>query len=546
MFGSERGKRCVPRFALLWALSACNSILGIEEATPRPEATGNVGNDAYPACTTNAECLAETGEYDPSACVSGSCVKLLTPDCPLLLPQTGSNWLKNLRSSDPDPVIFGVFSDVPASLYSDRARNIDLAFTEVTRAVGGLPGANGKRRPILAVVCKNHYEAPELFDAAVDHLIDDLGVPGILSMLDTVNLLHAFERAGHRRHVFFMSALGSEQAVADLTDDGLIWAELPGGAALAPTYAPLLDLTIEHLHNTGALGDNEKVRVALVRADDYVVLAELATAVTSVIEFNGKSAQDNAPDYFRAFSISSAAPATKAPDYSEAIQGLRDFAPHVVISAAASEFFDVFIPALESSMSTHPPTYLLSLGNYNYFIDTTLARAPMQCDAEVTPSCNVKTRMIGVNYAAAADPALYDAYLARFDAAYPASAGMQGYENYYDAAYHLIYAAAAAGPVSPLIGADLAQGMRRLLAGRLEFDVGPDDLPGAYVALQTPNSSITLNGTMGPPDFDPDTGARVSPGTVFCIDSASVDHADVLRLDGEGHLVGDFPCFPFP
>src|SRR6185503_2965802 len=118
-------------------------------------------------------------------------------------------------------------------------------------------------------------------------------------------------------------------------------------------------------------------------------------------------------------------------------------------------------------------------------------------------------------------------------------------ENHYDAAYYLIHAAAAAGSVTPLIGSDLVNGMRRLLSGRLSFSVGPEDLLPAFLELETPGSSIVLNGAMGPPNFDPATGARDEPGSVWCVDAQRNLHADVLRLDSDGDLVGDFPCFDF-
>jgi len=49
---------------------------------------------------------------------------------------------------------------------------------------------------------------------------------------------------------------------------------------------------------------------------------------------------------------------------------------------------------------------------------------------------------------------------------------------------------------------------------------------------------------MGPPTFDPDTGLRHMPGSIWCIDENTHYQADVLRLDGS-ELVGEFPCFDF-
>lgn len=529
------------RCGLLVGVVGCNQLFDISEGTPRPTdagaGTSGAGSSAT-GCTSNAQCLERSGEFEPSACVAGECVELLTPDCPLLLPQTGRGWLPNLRNSDPEPVIVGAFSQVPESLYGVVARTFDLALTEVTRTVGGLPAASGKRRPLVVLVCRNVYEDESALDAAIAHLIDEVRVPAVIAHLETAPLIRAFQRGGRARHVFFMSPLSAEQSLLDLDDDGLVWNMLPGGAALAAAYPALVNVTLEHLRNTGALAADEDARVAVVRADNIANLAETATALTRSIRYNGKSAAENAPMSFQAFSIISSDTGETASDYAPVIDALLKFAPHLIISAAGGEFPAIFMPALESAPWGERPTYLLSPWNYadGRLLELAQRFAPV----------DLRRRMLGVNFAGAPDKSLYDAYQARFDAAYPSFAGTPGLENYYDAAYYLIYAGIAAGPVSPLIGADFALGMPRLLAGRPAFDVGPEDLAAAYRALEDPASAIALNGTLGPPDFDARTGARATAGTVWCIAEDLRFETDVLRLDDDGQLAGRFPCYPFP
>jgi hypothetical protein len=257
--------------------------------------------------------------------------------------------------------------------------------------------------------------------------------------------------------------------------------------------------------------------------------------VGGVLQFNGRSANENSPNQFRAVDITSSALAPETPDYSAAIRLLEDFSPHVIIAAASDEFLTAMIPALESQASGIEPFYLLSPWHYGSL------RLPWL--TERYP--RLYARIAGVNWAAAPDQTIYDGYQARFDAAYPAFAGTRGNENYYDAAYYLVHAAAAAGTVTPLLGSNLVYGMRRLLSGRLEFSVGPSDLLPAFLALEVPGTSIVLNGAMGPPNFDPRTGARNEPGSVWCVDVKGTVHADVLRLDSDATLVGRFPCFDF-
>jgi hypothetical protein len=62
--------------------------------------------------------------------------------------------------------------------------------------------------------------------------------------------------------------------------------------------------------------------------------------------------------------------------------------------------------------------------------------------------------------------------------------------------------------------------------------------------------SIELYGTLGPPDFDPNTGTKYAVGSVFCFADAArtaVLHVDVLRYDRDLGNFGPeevFPCFP--
>lgn len=527
----------------------CNAMLGISGTSLREEggaagqgsgASANLpatsaGASTGTGCTRHAECLERSGEFAPSACIAGRCVALLTPECPLALPQTERRWLASLRQTDPAPVIFGVFASVPPELLSTESRNYDLALTELSRAVGGLPSAAGKRHPVLAVVCRNLFSSGEAFDRAIDHLSDELKVPGIIAGLEAADLEYAFRRKGRANHIFFISPFEADPALLQLVDDGLLWHMLSGGEQLAPTYAPLLARTLSHLRGAGRLAPDEPARVALVTAENVRLLSNLSAALTGgVLHFNGRPARQNSPDYFREVAISSSALVAGA-DYSAAIRLLQEFSPHVIIAVASAEFVTTIMPALEAGEAPFEPFYLLSPLEY----DKSRVRALL----EQFPK--IYARMAGINFAAAEDPSVFRAYEARFDAAFPAFAGQLGHENHYDAAYYLLYAAAAAGPVNPLFGGDLVNGMRRLLSGRLAFSVGPEDLPPALLELENPSSSIVLNGAMGPPNFDPRTGARDEPGTVWCVDSTRAVHSDVLRVDAQGDLTGTFPCFEF-
>jgi hypothetical protein len=161
--------------------------------------------------------------------------------------------------------------------------------------------------------------------------------------------------------------------------------------------------------------------------------------------------------------------------------------------------------------------------------------------------------MVGVNGASAPDRTLYNDYTAAWDAAYSDRIGVRDYENFYDAAYYLIYSAAAgvAGGWEGK-GTDLRRGMRRLLEGP-QHNVGIVNNNMGLAMQALARGSITLNGTLGPPDFDETTGARQGAGSIWCMESPTSTKADVLRykadVSGDPKLAtfeGNFPitCIP--
>jgi hypothetical protein len=510
---------------------------------------GSAGAGVSAECSTNAQCLDKNSAA--SACIGGTCVPLLSDDCPVILPLTDDLWMDNLRTTN--PIIFGAFATVPTTLVGLQTRNYDLALTELTRSVSGLPGAGGARRELVTVVCRSNFAAQANLDASMAHLVDDLHVPGIISALLAPDLQHAFESKAEAAHVMMMSPLESDSTLVSLVDNGLVWQMLPGGSSVAATYAPLLDRTVAYLQGSSSLGPNEAVRVALVTASDVRFLSDTSDTVTQTVTFNGKSAADNLSDgNFEPVAITSVYTDPNA-DLTAQIQAVLAFRPHIVIAAAADEFLSKMIPAIESgwaaavadgesggasgagdgggSGTQAKPFYLLSAYHYN-----NPALPPL-----LTSNPSVRTRLVGVNVASAVDQTLYNAYQIAFDTAYPDVAGQRGYENFYDAAYYLIYSAAGAGSVSSLTGDDLARGMGRLLSGA-SFGVGRPDIPNALAALQSSSqSTIALSGTDGPPTFDPGTGSKVGPGSVWCVDSSSKQRADVLRYVSSTSLSGIFP-----
>ena len=93
---------------------------------------------------------------------------------------------------------------------------------------------------------------------------------------------------------------------------------------------------------------------------------------------------------------------------------------------------------------------------------------------------------------------------------------------------------------------DLRLGMQDLLNGN-PYNMCPRGMVDAAQALA--QGSITLMGTLGPPDFDAMRGTRSAPGSVWCVNSANQTKSDVLRYvpnidPTQASLRGNFECVP--
>jgi hypothetical protein len=212
-------------------------------------------------CKSHAQCIEEHGDIEPTACIDGECVLLKSEECPLLLPMRDDGWLHNLTTSD--AIILGAYSPIPDStLVSNFTRYDDLAVTDLSQEVQGLPGPNGKRRQVVMVVCDGETPKGEHLLNSATHLIDELRVPGIVSTLQSADLQYVFEQKAKEANTFIMSALDADDSIINLQDKGLVWTMLAGPDQVSVTFAPLLDRVVEYLRGPGAvLGGSPSLRL---------------------------------------------------------------------------------------------------------------------------------------------------------------------------------------------------------------------------------------------------------------------------------------------
>jgi hypothetical protein len=521
----------------------CGRALGLDDLTFDRDASGI-------ECASHADCAASN--FGTTMCRSSRCVALGNYDPTQTDPEQRGDCKLVIGATNLDrgaePFLFGAFANIdPVAPESSVAvLNYKLAVKEVA-TLGGIPIAGESRLPV-GVVCDARV-SPERLERSLDYLVDGLGISSLIAGIgDAAALRSSFEHVQHeQKDVFFLSPLSSSSVLTSIPDGDLLWSMMPDVLDVAPVYLPLVSRIEQFINRAQEEGPGPHLRVALVVASDYTKLSQIGLFLDEQLSFNGKSAAENAPDDYLLLNVSSEYVDPNA-DLSAQLALLQAFRPHLIVSAAGPEMLTKLIPFLELEWPVaeqQRPFYLLSPLQAS-------DRAQLIATARANAGFQLEQRLVGVNIAAAADSRLYADYFNRLKSEYPEALNIDGTENYYDAAYFLMYAAAAGAKAAQVSGEDMVAGMHRLLGG-VSYDVGSRDLLAALGYLRDdPARTIALQGTLGPPDFD-ENGARRGTGSVWCLERSTDPSSsapvwnlawDVLRYDPTaGALSGTFPCF---
>lgn len=519
---------------------------------------GEGGSPTPPECTTNKECI-EANVDVAYICKDEKCVKLITDECPLLLPSEGTVAL--LKSGS--PLVLGGFAnltnpddrrDTPAAI------NWDLVLQEFNdTTLGGLP-IKGGPQPLLALICNGSYPADDTatLPAAVTHLVSEVGVPGVLTTMTSDRLKTAWDLTQEivkaedtPRGVLFVSSVAADLALANLEDDGLMWHFLGDPRTTASTLSSLMrriEPTVEDLRDPA---DTGPLRVTLIYSSNPTNV-DIHTVLTTsdddhplvALTFNGKPATDpDNADYFRTVAIP--AFAGSQPDVSAAVKDLKDHPPDVIVGLVGKEFPPVisqienWYAGTDKPVGVAKPHWLLSSSSYNV--------PELNAVVNVFGS-SLSMRLLGVTYAEAQDTkskTLYNEYYSRLTNFYKGGISVAGTENHYDAAYALLYGVAAANSLN-IDGELLLAGLEKVLSkGSMSVDIGPTKISGTISYLSGKTNKMALYGTMGPPDFDTISGTRNNtPTSAWCVSSTGVAQADGLIYDSSSGEFSDGKVVP--
>jgi len=517
---------------------------------------GMGGAPVEPECTSHKDCFTlypDDSSDNPRACVEGACVPLMSPECPAVLPLSDNGSWNLLKSTN--AIILGAYAPLSGTAINTFGRNYDLAVTELSKTTQGVYAGSTKRRQVVVVLCNMLYPTQDGLLAPSKHLMEELKVPGVASALLLQDQAYVWENVGRDNGVFMMMPAYSNQALIDEQDDGLIWHMLSGANALSVAYQPLLDKTVQHLKALGSLGASESLKLAQVKATDEAFLQDTANFIEKNVKFNEQSATANLDaGLYLPVEVVSAYKAPTDPQ-TKAIEAILTFGPHVVVGSTVSEMLQFIIPGVEKGWDAlHPtqkrPFYLLGALDYNDG-----AMAPLINSSTSPGNKQLNERILGVNWPAAVDQSVYEDYQTRWTSAY--GHREDGYENFYDAMYYLMYGVAAAR--APLTGAQIAAGLLRVTASGTKIPqvaVGPSADMSTYVNRLASDTSakIELIGAMGPPNWDV-YGGRNDPGSVWCVTPVGTYKPDQLRFDASSSTLKpsnstltdrEIECFKFP
>ena len=489
---------------------------------------GALGGDE---CSTNEECV-KLGRGEPYFCrqEDHTCVVLNTNDCPLVYGDF----------SHPNPIYFGSFGLLNDS-HPDRNVTVwsSLLALEDINAAGGLPvGENGELRPLVMVVCNSNEDAhPGIIDRGMNHLANDVRVQALLATLRPADLQRSFQ-AHLAKKVFFLSPISLTSTLTDAIypKGELIWNLLGQPSDFAPAYAKLLGHLEAYVRKARLLAKGTPIKVALVTTTDEFD-ADLQSFVFPALRFNGNKTASQNGDNFLNVELDA-----QSPDIEKARADIIEFNPDVIVSAAGDVMTQQggLIGQIEATWAQtfredERPYFILSpynAGDLNSILPILNGIDGPAAMAE---------HFLGITAASAIDPTLQNAYALRLRNENGNDVNVDT-GNYFDAVYTLAYAMVAAH--ADLTGPNIAAAMPSLLEGE-PFGTRPEEIEDTLAWLAVPNQTIALSGTLGPPDYDPQTGVRAATPSVFCFSFQGVLNLEdqVLRYDREHDVfTGSYPC----
>jgi ABC-type branched-subunit amino acid transport system substrate-binding protein len=422
---------------------------------------------------------------------AGTCAPLASDDCAVLAEKSD---LEN------DATVF-IGAMFPTSGDEGRAygksnrQAVDLARRDFAETIGRFAQTDHSIRPIAVVACDDVGNATRV----AEHLVNDVGVAGVIGFRNSTEIVDLAASIFIPHRVVAMAALNTGAAVTAVPQPNgeprLVWRTTYN---LNTTAAPLAAFVHDVLEPRVLASTRAPIRVAFVRPKTTAAVSFSAELLRS-LSFNGMSATANRDTYLEVTFVDPSEPSP--PNWKEALDQLRTFAPHVVLFLGDDTLVKNLIEPLEASSPTPRPIY------------ATMHNLAPSLFAFVGKDASRRRRFFGMTSVSTIDTNAK--FVTHYNETFADKITRTIAPNTaYDAFYMLAYAVHALGATA-VNGPNLARAFARLESGKAT-DVGPADIFDAYKALAA-GKSIDLQGSIGKLDFDADTGEAPVDMTILCV-----------------------------
>jgi branched-chain amino acid transport system substrate-binding protein len=488
------GYLCNPDMICARGLCATNA--DCEAAGLAGYACGSDGTCQPPgaACQTAQQCIAAANGA-PAACVQGSCVTLTNEYCQEVVPASAIG--------DDDTIYIGWMGPLTGDFESIGVpikQSVELALEEFDVYANGIPGGTTGKRRVAMIAC--HDLDDHL--AVARHLAEVVKVPAIIGPAFSGITLDVTTDVTIPAGTLVISASATSPAITDIDDDNLVWRTAPSDALQAKPLSYLVGVIEDDIRTALMLQPSDDIRVAAASKGDAYGQG-LFISLTDIMRFNNRDVADNlAANAFLAESYED--PSTTMVDFSEHVQSIVAFAPHLVLPLGTNEGITEVMGGVEATWPTGGtppprPRYLFPDGGR---LDELLTATQTDADLRGRVKGTVPGKQ-GENY---------QFFALRFEQRFGRAPGTFA-ENGYDAAYLVNYAIVASGAAIPT-GADIAAGLGKMTGGQTDVVSGPNDINEAVSALGN-GGDLEFEGASGPLDFN-DRGEAASDIDIWCVD----------------------------
>lgn len=457
-------------------------------------------------CTSNQQCIDQSGL--PSICRKRDrkCVPLLSKECPTLLAKAG-------QLSDDNTIVVGALTPAAHTELGDvMEAAMSLAQTELSTQVRGLPSpedGSGPVRPFVIVSCREfNSDGFNGLNRAANHLSKDIGVPLVIGPVDPANANFTMTEVMIPNRTFVILPLGIPKTLYSLSTGPtpMMWSATATDTATTIAAQEFISKSLEQKIKTER--GKTSIKVALMQEDNFFGEGG-ASNMEQRLRFNGKTVLENLNDnnYLRVNignlidPVGNPAPAAKV---AAAVQAVQAFKPDIVIHAYAPAAIPptFFSLVLDWPQGTPHAYHIDILTTFSVF-------APLLDIINLIPPLRQQVFSVANHNPPETQQRIAE-FLIRFRAQFPqfrASNTAEGaiVHQWYDSTYMAAYAIVA-NRAKPLTGENLSATISLLQPPGTLIKTGTQDISKAFGLLNS-GQGIDLDGISGTMNLDPRTGA---------------------------------------